>query len=80
MIIDVTGVAVCDCVYILDDLVLDLQMTLVAFDFILINMLCMHEVCILVFVESLSLPMALVTILAGNLPIAQNGIVVAFVT
>jgi hypothetical protein len=76
----VAGSAVCNGFYILDNLVLDFQMALVAFDFILINMFRMHEVCILIFIESFQFPVAFVTVLPWDFTISENGVAVALVT
>ncbi len=80
VIIRVARRAIGDGVYILDDLVLDFHMTLVAFDFVLENMHRVHEVCVLIFIEPLLFPVAFVTVLPWDFPISKNGVAVAFVT
>jgi hypothetical protein len=40
----------------------------------------MHEVCVLVFVQSLPFSMAFVAVLTGDFTIPKNGIAVALVT
>jgi hypothetical protein len=55
-------------------------MALVAFDFVFKNMLCMHEVCVIIFFQSLPFSVAFVTILSRDLTIPKNGIAVALVT
>jgi hypothetical protein len=75
----VAGAAVCNGVYIFYDLVLDFHMALVAFDFILINMFRMHEVCIFIFIESFLFPMTFITILPWDFAISKNGVAVALI-
>jgi hypothetical protein len=72
--------AIGDGVYILDDLVLNFHVALIAFDFILINMLRMHEICILIFIQSLLFSVTFVTVLPWDFPVPENGVAVTFVT
>jgi hypothetical protein len=80
VVILMAGIAVGNGIDILDDLVLDFQMALIAFDLILVNMLGMHEVCVLIFVQSLPFSVAFVAVFPGDFAISDNGIAVAFVT
>jgi hypothetical protein len=75
-----TGVAVSDGIDILDYLVLDFQMALIAFYFILENMFGVHEICVFVFFQSFPLTVALVTILSRDLPVSENGVAVTLLT
>jgi hypothetical protein len=63
-----------------DNLVLNIQMTLIAFDFMGSDMLNMHEVCVIVFFQPISFPVAFVTVFSGNFSISDYGLAVAFVT
>jgi hypothetical protein len=40
----------------------------------------MHEICIVVLFQSVSFPVAFVTVLPWNFPISKNSVAVAFVT
>jgi hypothetical protein len=65
---------------VLDDFVLDIQVTLVALDFVHEDMGRMHQVSIAVLFEPVSLPVALVAVLPGDCSIAHDDIAVTFVT
>jgi hypothetical protein len=80
VIIRVARRAIGDGVYILDDLVLDFHVTLIALDLVFVNMHRMHEICIVVLFQSVSFPVAFVTVLPWNFPISKNSVAVAFVT
>jgi hypothetical protein len=79
VVIDVTGIAVRDGVDVLDYLVLDIHVALVAFDFVLRDMFCVHQIGVFVFFQSFPFSVALVTILPRDLPIAENGVAVTFI-
>jgi len=76
----VTGAAVCNGVDILDDLVLNFHVTLIALDLVIVNVGRMHEVCVLILIQSFPFSMAFETILARDFAVANNGVAVALVT
>jgi hypothetical protein len=75
-----TGIAVGDGIDILDDLVLDFQMALIAFYFIFENMFGVHQIGVFVFFQSFPFTVTLVAILSRNLPISENGVAVTLLT
>lgn len=78
--VGMAGLAIGYGLYVFDDLVLDLHMAEVAFDFVRRDMRGMHKVCILVFIQTVSLPVAFVTVFSGHLSVTDDGLAVAFVT
>jgi len=79
VIIYVAGTAVSDMIDILDDFVLDLKMALVAIDLVLINMFCVHEVRVIVFIQSLLFSMAFIAILPWYFTASYNCVAVTFI-
>jgi hypothetical protein len=59
---------------------LDLHMALVAFDFVVVDMFRMHEICVVILIQSFSFPVAFVTIFPWDFTVSENGVAVAFVT
>jgi hypothetical protein len=80
VIICMASQAIRDRIDLLDDLVLDFHVALVTFDFTLENMRVVHEVCIIVFIQPISFPVAFVAVFPGNLTISDYGVAVAFIT
>lgn len=74
-----TGLAIGDGFDILDDFVLNLEMALVAFDFVGCDMSGMHQVCFFVFVQAVRLPVAFITILPGNSSVPHDDLAMAFI-
>ena len=77
--IRVTGYAVRDGFDVFKNFVLDIQMALVALNFIFGNVFFMHEVGISILVEALRLHMAFEAVFSGDGSISHNGVAVAFV-
>lgn len=73
------GLAVGQCFDVPDDLVLDLEVALVAFDFMERDVIEMDEIGIAVFIQPLFLKMAFVTVLPGDGPVPDGCPAVAFV-
>ena len=80
VIISMTRLAIGYGLDILNDLVLDFHVTLVALDFIFGNMFGVHQVCVIEFVQSFPFPMAFVAVFLWNLPISYDSVAVALVT
>jgi len=55
-------------------------MALVAFDFMGIDMGRMHEVCVVVLIQSVCFPMTFKTVFSWDFSISDNCVAVAFVT
>jgi hypothetical protein len=79
MKICVAGLAISDGFDILDDLVLDLHVALVALNLILVYMFCVHEIRIVILLQSFPFPMALITVFPGDFSISNDCIAVTFV-
>jgi hypothetical protein len=54
-------------------------MTLITFDFVLEDVLCVHQVGVIIFFQPFSFSMTLVTILPRNFAISEDCVAVAFV-
>ena len=76
MCINVACLTVCDRFDIFENFVLDIEVTLVALNFIIGNVLFMHEVGIVVFIETLLLHMAFVAVFSWDDAISHNGVAV----
>ena len=72
--------AICNGIDVFCDLVLNIQVALVAFDLVRIDMGGMHEVRFIEFIQPVSLPVTFVAVFPGHLPISDDGVGVAFVT
>jgi len=55
-------------------------MTLVAFDLVLIDMFCMHQISVVILFQPFPFPVALVTIFSWDFSITKDCVAVAFVT
>jgi hypothetical protein len=75
----VAGSAICDGFYVLHNFVLDLHVALIAFDFTLVDMLGMHQICVVEFFKPVLLPVAFVTVFPGDFTVPENGVAVTFV-
>jgi hypothetical protein len=80
VIIRVACPAIGDGVYIFYDLMLDFHVTLIALDFVFVNMHRVHEVCVPIFIESFSFSVAFVAVFSRDFTVSQNGVAVALVT
>jgi hypothetical protein len=78
MCINVACLTVCDRFDIFENFVLDIEVTLVALNFIIGNVLFMHEVGIVVFIEAFLLHMAFVAVFSGDDSISHDGVAVTF--
>jgi hypothetical protein len=77
--VDVTCFAVGDRLDILDDFMLDFQMAEVAIDFALSDVLIVHQIGVIVLLEAFLFHMTPVAVLPWHIPVAHNGVAVAFV-
>ena len=77
--ISVAGPAICNGFYVLHNFMLDFHVALIALDFILVDMLGMHQIRVVEFFKSVLLPMAFVTVFPGDFTVPENGVAVAFV-
>jgi hypothetical protein len=78
--IGMTGLAIGNGFNILDDFVLDLHVALVTFNLVFGDMFCMHQIRVIIFIESLSFPVAFVTIFPGDFSISNDSIAMTFIT
>ena len=72
--------ALCNGFNIFHYLVLNIQMALVAFDFMGIDMGRMHEVSIIVLIKPVSFPVTFVAVLPRDFSVSDDGVGVAFIT
>ena len=79
MQIQVTALAFSNGLNLFDYFMLDIQMTLIAFDLMRVNMSQVHEVCIVVFSQPLCFHVALEAVFSRNLAVSKDGVAVAFV-
>jgi hypothetical protein len=77
--VHMAGLAIGDGFDVLVDLVLDIQMTLVAFDLVLGDMGGVHEVRVIVLLETFLLGMALVAVFPGYRAVSYNHVAVALI-
>jgi len=74
-----TSHTVCYGINVFNNLVLDIQVALIAFNLMGGNMGGMHEVRVIEFVEPVHFPMAFITVFSGDFTIADDSLAVAFV-
>jgi hypothetical protein len=77
--IHVARIAVSDMIDIFDYLVLNLEMALVAIDFVLVDMFCVHEVGVIVFFQSFLFPVAFVAVLPRDFTITEYRVAMTFI-
>lgn len=76
--ISMAGAAVCDGFDVFDDFMLHIQMTQRAFDFVFRDVLDVHEVSIVVLIQSFGLKMAFETIFSEHFSVSDDDMTVAF--
>jgi len=79
VVVSMTCLAVRYGINVFNNLVLNIQVALIAFYLMGSNMSGMHEVCIIVFIEPVCFPMAFITIFTGDCAVADDSLAVAFV-
>ena len=74
----VTGLAVCDGFNIFKNFVLYIQMALVALNFVFSDVLIMHEISVVIFIETFLFHMAFVAVFSWDDAISHYGVAVTF--
>ena len=80
MIICVASLAIRYCINLFYYLVLNIQVALATFNFMGKDMVGMHEISIIVFVQPVGFPVTFVTIFSRHFSIPDDCLTVAFIT